>query len=332
MTTSTALSRARSCGPPSAPCQFPSTLIRLQHPTWLRKLSTSRHPASQQFNLTPAYGRGQHIGAKFDPIGDNLMGCTVQSVDALNFDDRTALARNLCSHLAQALDQDRQSRVRARHSSDTVVPLASVAAMTIFSVAPTDAKRISCTAPFRPPEVLACRYPSFSSISAPSASSPSTCRSIGRAPMAQPPGSETTACPKPCQQGTQHQGLRRASCAQYHNPPTWLVRLWLDIAITCPSCNADTSAPSDCSRAVIVLMSLSRGALVSVSGSSLSKVAGISVRHAFLAPAIGICPLQRAIARHQNRIHLLLSLVLAGLVPGCRSCFGLRLTPRHVRF
>jgi hypothetical protein len=37
-------------------------------------------------------------------------------------------------------------------------------------------------------------------------------------------------------------------------------------------------------------MSLNLGALVSVSGSSLNKVAGISVRHAFFAPAIGICP------------------------------------------
>ena len=37
-------------------------------------------------------------------------------------------------------------------------------------------------------------------------------------------------------------------------------------------------------------MSDRRGALVSVSGSSLSSVAGISVRQAFFAPAIGIAP------------------------------------------
>ena len=40
----------------------------------------------------------------------------------------------------------------------------------------------------------------------------------------------------------------------------------------------------------MVRMSDSRGALVSVSGSSLSSVAGIRVRQAFLAPAMGICP------------------------------------------
>src|SRR5690606_10151623 len=37
-------------------------------------------------------------------------------------------------------------------------------------------------------------------------------------------------------------------------------------------------------------MSESRGAFISVSGSSLSSVAGISARQAFLAPAIGIRP------------------------------------------
>jgi hypothetical protein len=54
--------------------------------------------------------------------------------------------------------------------------------------------------------------------------------------------------------------------------------------------SADTSAPSDCSSVDIVRMSDSRGAFVSVSGSSDRSVAGISVRQAFFAPAIGICP------------------------------------------
>ena len=62
------------------------------------------------------------------------------------------------------------------------------------------------------------------------------------------------------------------------------------MASTLPSCRLDTSAPNEASSAVMVRMSLSLGALVSVSGSSLSSVAGISVRQAFLAPAIGICP------------------------------------------
>jgi hypothetical protein len=65
---------------------------------------------------------------------------------------------------------------------------------------------------------------------------------------------------------------------------------WLDIASTFPSCSAVTSAPSDCNSVDMVRMSDRRGALVSVSGSSLSRVAGIRVRQAFLAPAIGMVP------------------------------------------
>ena len=50
-------------------------------------------------------------------------------------------------------------------------------------------------------------------------------------------------------------------------------------------------------------MSLRRGALVSVSGSSLSSVAGISVRQAFLAPAMGNLPRKRAVARYHDPVH-----------------------------
>ena len=44
---------------------------------------------------------------------------------------------------------------------------------------------------------------------------------------------------------------------------------------------------------VMVRMSESRGALVSVTGSSVSSAAGISVRQAFLAPEIGMAPCSR---------------------------------------
>ena len=63
---------------------------------------------------------------------------------------------------------------------------------------------------------------------------------------------------------------------------------WLDSTCTLPSCIEVTSTPSDCSKAVIVLMSDRRGALVSVSGSSDNNVAGINASAAFLAPAIEI--------------------------------------------
>ena len=52
----------------------------------------------------------------------------------------------------------------------TDVPLAKVAAMMKFSVAPTDAIRISKVPAFNRPLDLACKYPSFKSILAPKAS------------------------------------------------------------------------------------------------------------------------------------------------------------------
>ena len=52
----------------------------------------------------------------------------------------------------------------------------------------------------------------------------------------------------------------------------------------------ETSAPKERSKDDIVAISDKRGALVRVRGSSLSKVAGIKVKQAFFAPAIGIAP------------------------------------------
>jgi hypothetical protein len=59
---------------------------------------------------------------------------------------------------------------------------------------------------------------------------------------------------------------------------------------TLPSCIEETSVPKLSSKELMVLMSESLGAFVSVRGSSLSNVAGIKVRQAFFAPAIGISP------------------------------------------
>jgi hypothetical protein len=83
-----------------------------------------------------------------------------------------------------------------------------------------------------------------------------------------------------------------------------------DIASTKPSCRLATSAPSDCSSWVMVWISDSRGALVSVSGSSVSKVAGINVRQAFLAPAIGITPFNAPLPLTRIESIRLASLVL----------------------
>ena len=78
----------------------------------------------------------------------------------------------------------------------------------------------------------------------------------------------------------------------------------------------------------MVLMSDRRGALVKVMGSSLSKVAGIKVRQAFFAPAMGISPCQSSAASYQNRIHLAV-LFVGSIVAGARP--RLRFTAAHIR-
>ena len=74
------------------------------------------------------------------------------------------------------------------------------------------------------------------------------------------------------------------------------MRPWEDSASTRPSCSPpDTSAPSELQKRPHAwnISKQAAGAVLSVSGSSVSSVAGISVRQAFLAPAIGILPRKR---------------------------------------
>ena len=83
------------------------------------------------------------------------------------------------------------------------------------------------------------------------------------------------------------------------------------MAKTSPSCRLATSAPKDCKSWVMVAMSDRRGALVRVSGSSDKSVAGISVKQAFFAPAIGIVP---------DNAPLPLTRIESMCLPYCVSC------------
>ena len=77
-----------------------------------------------------------------------------------------------------------------------VIPLAKVAAIKILQVAPTDALwKITC-APCSPFGAFAITYPFLISISAPICSKDERWMSIGRAPIAHPPGKESSACLK----------------------------------------------------------------------------------------------------------------------------------------
>jgi hypothetical protein len=79
--------------------------------------------------------------------------------------------------------------------STTVVPLASTAAMTRFSVAPTEGKSSQMLVPARRGAV-ATRNPCSLTMRAPSRSSPAMCMSSPREPMASPPGRATLAEPQ----------------------------------------------------------------------------------------------------------------------------------------
>ena len=79
--------------------------------------------------------------------------------------------------------------------SITVVPLARTAAMTRFSVAPTDGKSSQIEVPVSRGAV-ATRKPCSLTIVAPSRSRPEMCMSSPREPMASPPGSATRAEPQ----------------------------------------------------------------------------------------------------------------------------------------
>ena len=73
-------------------------------------------------------------------------------------------------------------------------PLASEAAITIFSVAPTETLSKFILFPIKPFGALHFMYPLSNSNDAPSFVRALICKSTGLAPIAHPPGSETLAC------------------------------------------------------------------------------------------------------------------------------------------
>ena len=86
----------------------------------------------------------------------------------------------------------------------TVVPRAQTAASSKVSVAPTLGKRRVMSAPWRPPGAASTSFPAPASSSfAPIRARPSRCKSMGRAPILHPPGSEVSARPSRASSGAQ---------------------------------------------------------------------------------------------------------------------------------
>ena len=85
--------------------------------------------------------------------------------------------------------------------SRTLVPLARVAAIRTFTVAPTETMGKRKLPPGKGPSLVASTYPWVTSIFAPRASSPFKWRSTGRGPQAHPPGKETRQRPNRATRG-----------------------------------------------------------------------------------------------------------------------------------
>ena len=85
--------------------------------------------------------------------------------------------------------------------SMTVVPLASTAAMSRFSVAPTLGKSSHTVAPCSRSSRVAMRKPCSLRTVAPSRSRPAMCMSRPRLPMLSPPGRATSASPQRASSG-----------------------------------------------------------------------------------------------------------------------------------
>ena len=175
----------------------------------------------------------------------------------------------------------------------TVVPRASVAAISTFSVAPTETKGKSTTAPFSPVgrgrvDVAVAQVEGGAERLEAAQVQVDRARADGAAA-----GQRHHRVAVAREHRPEHQD-RGAHLA--HDVVVGAVvgdRLGADDQHAAACCRLATSQPSDCSSAVMVRMSESRGALVSVTGSSVSSAAGISVRQAFLAPEIGIEPISR---------------------------------------
>ena len=98
--------------------------------------------------------------------------------------------------------------------SISVTPLASTAAISRFSVAPTLGKSSQMRAPRRPSGAVATMNPCSPVMSAPSRCRPVTCMSSPREPIASPPGWATRTRPRRANSGPSTQIDARRRCTR----------------------------------------------------------------------------------------------------------------------
>ena len=170
--------------------------------------------------------------------------------------------------------------------SITVSPSASAAAIIRFSVPVTVTRSVTIRVP-RSRGALATMKPCSIAICAPSACRPLMCWSTGRAPIAQPPGSDTRACPCLATSGPSTSTDARIVLTSSYGASVE-VSCAARSVMSVPSRSTVTPMPRS-SRA-IVPTSASGGTFDRCSGSSVSSAAAMIGSAAFLAPATAISP------------------------------------------
>ncbi len=176
--------------------------------------------------------------------------------------------------------------------SSTVVPSARVAAAITFSVPVTVTMSKTKRAPFNR-AARALMKPFSTLISAPSACRPLMCWSTGREPIAQPPGSETSAAPWRASSGPSTRIEARMVLTSSYGATCWstvrgsTTRLLPRESV--PWSNS-TPAPSSPSSLIVVTTSCRCGTLRISTGASASRVAHRTGSTAFLAPEMATSP------------------------------------------
>ena len=180
--------------------------------------------------------------------------------------------------------------------SRMVVPSASTAPISTFSVPVTlTMSKVKCP-PFSR-FAVALMKPFSTTISAPSACRPLMCWSTGREPIAQPPGSDTSAAPKRASSGPSTRIEARMVLTSSYGATCWLTeRGSTTIALPRDSVpwSMVTLAPSSPSSFTVVTTSCRCGTLVISTGASASRVAQRMGRTAFLAPEMLTSPCSAA--------------------------------------
>ncbi len=171
--------------------------------------------------------------------------------------------------------------------STSVVPSAATAAMSRFSVAPTLGNSSITLAPRSPCGVVASRKPWSTSKCTPSASRPTRCMSILRAPIWQPPGMATRAVPKRPTSGPSTAMLARILDTSSYGVSH---RVTADVSTTSAWPSRTMCAPRQWSTSPMISMSEMYGTLWMTDSPCPSRAAAMSLSAEFLAPDTATSP------------------------------------------